>query len=87
LQIKDNVRCCIISSVEPAGVQDFHVTGMRPDAEIVLLGATLQLRGLSHVFQPLGDSSGNLLAYNGTLFFSQKNNSTLFYFYALLSST
>ncbi|PPS00487.1 hypothetical protein GOBAR_AA20164 [Gossypium barbadense] len=37
-------------------------------AEFVFLGATLQLRGVSPVCQPLMDSSGNVLVYNGEIF-------------------
>ena len=34
-------------------------------AELVFLGATLQLRGVTPVSQPLVDSSENILVYNG----------------------
>lgn len=69
LQIKDNVRDCIISSAKLASTSDAdHREGLRFDAEIELLGATLQLRGLSRVFQPLEDVSGNFLVYNGEIF-------------------
>lgn len=34
-------------------------------AELVFLGASLQLRGVTPVSQPLVDSSGNILVYNG----------------------
>ncbi|XVF03184.1 hypothetical protein REPUB_Repub04eG0239300 [Reevesia pubescens] len=37
-------------------------------AELVFIGATLQLRGVTPVSQPLVDSSGNILAYNGEMF-------------------
>ncbi|MBA0862022.1 hypothetical protein Goshw_003579 [Gossypium schwendimanii] len=37
-------------------------------AEFVFLGATLQLRGVSPVCQPLMDSSRNVLVYNGEIF-------------------
>lgn len=36
-------------------------------AEFVFLGATLQLRGVSPVCQPLMDSSRNVLVYNGKI--------------------
>ncbi|XVF43242.1 hypothetical protein PTKIN_Ptkin02bG0024600 [Pterospermum kingtungense] len=39
-----------------------------PFAELVFLGATLQLRGVAPVSQPLVDSSGNVLVYNGEIF-------------------
>ncbi|KAK8659327.1 hypothetical protein V6N13_029532 [Hibiscus sabdariffa] len=37
-------------------------------AELVFLGATLQLRGVAPLSQPLVDSSGNILVYNGEMF-------------------
>ncbi|XWS34198.1 hypothetical protein CRYUN_Cryun21dG0019900 [Craigia yunnanensis] len=37
-------------------------------AELVFVGATLQLRGVNPVSQPLVDSSGNILVYNGEIF-------------------
>ncbi|KAL0693158.1 hypothetical protein Bca4012_060338 [Brassica carinata] len=36
--------------------------------ELHFIGSTLQLRGASPVIQPLVDSSGNILAYNGEVF-------------------
>lgn len=33
--------------------------------ELYFFGATLQLRGVSHIIQPLVDSSGNILVFNG----------------------
>ncbi|KAG6493418.1 hypothetical protein ZIOFF_048401 [Zingiber officinale] len=36
--------------------------------ELYFLGATLQLRGVSHIIQPLVDSSGNILLFNGEIF-------------------
>ncbi|KAJ6844800.1 asparagine synthetase domain-containing protein 1-like isoform X1 [Iris pallida] len=70
LQIKDNVkRACIISSVDPVGAHDIVGTiENRCDAEVEFLGATLQLRGISPVVQPLMDNLGNILVYNGEIF-------------------
>lgn len=38
-------------------------------AEFHFIGAILQLRGLNPVVQPLVDSNGNILLYNGTSYF------------------
>ncbi|XP_038705543.1 asparagine synthetase domain-containing protein C4F6.11c isoform X2 [Tripterygium wilfordii] len=38
------------------------------DAELHFIGATLQLRGLNPIIQPLVDSFGNVLIYNGEIF-------------------
>ena len=37
-------------------------------AELYLLGATLQLRGVNSIVQPLMDASRNILVYNGKLY-------------------
>lgn len=37
--------------------------------ELHFIGSTLQLRGTSPIRQPLVDSSGNILAYNGVVLF------------------
>ncbi|XP_022149042.1 asparagine synthetase domain-containing protein 1 isoform X2 [Momordica charantia] len=37
-------------------------------AELYLIGATLQLRGLNPIVQPLMDASRNILVYNGEIF-------------------
>lgn len=36
-------------------------------AELHFIGATLQLRGMNPIVQPLVDASGNVLVYNGAL--------------------
>lgn len=36
-------------------------------AELHFVGATLQLRGINPIFQPLVDNFGNILIYNGTI--------------------
>ncbi|MQL72891.1 hypothetical protein Taro_005267 [Colocasia esculenta] len=47
------------------GVSD---RGTMSNVELHFLGATLQLRGISPVAQPLTDDSGNILVYNGEIF-------------------
>ncbi|GFY88728.1 asparagine synthase family protein [Actinidia rufa] len=37
-------------------------------AELYFIGATLQLRGRNPIIQPLADTSGNILIYNGEIF-------------------
>ncbi|KAF8378576.1 hypothetical protein HHK36_029921 [Tetracentron sinense] len=37
-------------------------------AELHFIGATLQLRGITPIFQPLVDTYGNILVYNGEIF-------------------
>ncbi|KAF7131758.1 hypothetical protein RHSIM_Rhsim09G0126700 [Rhododendron simsii] len=37
-------------------------------AELYFIGATLQLRGVKPIVQPLVDASGNILVYNGEIF-------------------
>ncbi|CAI9096453.1 OLC1v1032607C1 [Oldenlandia corymbosa var. corymbosa] len=51
---------------EPCGVEN----GCEPDnfGQLHFIGATLQLRGISPIVQPLVDSSGNVLVYNGEIF-------------------
>ncbi|XP_043718521.1 asparagine synthetase domain-containing protein 1 isoform X2 [Telopea speciosissima] len=63
---KNNV--CIVSASEVSWTQDSHVTAMKSVAELHFLGATLQLRGINPVFQPLVDTSSNVLVYNGEIF-------------------
>ncbi|KAJ4960612.1 hypothetical protein NE237_020522 [Protea cynaroides] len=63
---KNNI--CIVSSNEVSCTQDNHFTAMKSVAELHFLGATLQLRGINPVFQPLVDTSGNVLVYNGEIF-------------------
>ncbi|CAK9142424.1 unnamed protein product [Ilex paraguariensis] len=42
--------------------------GTKPFGELHFLGATLQLRGVNPIVQPLVDTSGNILIYNGEIF-------------------
>ncbi|KAI3976704.1 hypothetical protein MKX01_008562 [Papaver californicum] len=48
--------------------QDNSIDGTNSVAELCFFGAELQLRGISPVFQPLVDASGNILVYNGEIF-------------------
>lgn len=43
--------------------------GVKSVADLYFLGATLQLRGAGPISQPLVDTCGNLLVYNGIIFF------------------
>ncbi|GLU09562.1 hypothetical protein SLE2022_264150 [Rubroshorea leprosula] len=40
----------------------------KPFAELLFIGATLQLRGLTPISQPFVDSAGNIFVYNGEIF-------------------
>ncbi|XP_077216962.1 asparagine synthase family protein isoform X1 [Tasmannia lanceolata] len=69
-----------ISSVSFTEIKKYYITSKvittqdtttmvtESDAELHFLGATLQLRGISPVLQPLVDTSGNLLVFNGEIF-------------------
>lgn len=60
---------CIVSSiVEEVNGQSFDGFQESTFAEMLFLGATLQLRGVHPVFQPLRDSWMNILVYNGEIF-------------------
>ncbi|CAL9122930.1 unnamed protein product [Musa textilis] len=63
---EENANNNISSIFEVAIVQDNIIN--RWITELYFLGATLQLRGASPIFQPLVDSSGNILVYNGEIF-------------------
>ncbi|XP_065045098.1 uncharacterized protein LOC135677100 isoform X3 [Musa acuminata AAA Group] len=63
---EENANNNISSIFKVANVQDNIIN--RWIAELYFLGATLQLRGASPIFQPLVDSSGNILVYNGEIF-------------------
>lgn len=52
----------IVSVIEDCG------SSVNDKAELLFIGATLQLRGLYPIFQPLLDSSRNILVYNGEIF-------------------
>lgn len=53
----------ILSVIEDCG------SSVNGKAELLFIGATLQLRGLYPIFQPLLDSSRNILVYNGKVMF------------------
>ncbi|THU51486.1 hypothetical protein C4D60_Mb06t31540 [Musa balbisiana] len=63
---EENANNNISSIFKVSNVQDNIIN--RWFAELYFLGATLQLRGASPIFQPLVDSSGNILVYNGEIF-------------------
>ncbi|XP_022638895.1 asparagine synthetase domain-containing protein 1 isoform X2 [Vigna radiata var. radiata] len=51
-----------VSSSERDNADDIHT------AKLHFFGATLQLRGINPLIQPLVDASGNVLVYNGEIF-------------------
>ncbi|XP_031268038.1 asparagine synthetase domain-containing protein 1 isoform X2 [Pistacia vera] len=48
--------------------EDCISTSVNYRVELLFIGATLQLRGLNPILQPLQDSSKNILVYNGEIF-------------------
>ncbi|GMY25837.1 asparagine synthetase domain-containing protein 1-like isoform X1 [Fagus crenata] len=46
----------------------FDAHGQTHEAELHFIGATLQLRGINPIVQPLIDTYGNILVYNGEIF-------------------
>ncbi|KAG0497134.1 hypothetical protein HPP92_001825 [Vanilla planifolia] len=52
----------------PCCMQNIGGNGVKSVAQLDFIGSTLQLRGLSPVSQPLADTSGNILVYNGEIF-------------------
>lgn len=54
-------------SIEESHFIDNHVLNNTLFGKLIFVGATLQLRGVYPVTQPLVDKSGNILIYNGTL--------------------
>ncbi|WOK91635.1 asparagine synthetase domain-containing protein 1 isoform X2 [Canna indica] len=66
IRLEENAKDNHSSTPEDTGA---HVTNTdKSFAELYFLGATLQLRGVSPIFQPLVDSSGNILVFNGEIF-------------------
>ncbi|XP_042500737.1 asparagine synthetase domain-containing protein 1 isoform X2 [Macadamia integrifolia] len=61
-------HCTATKSVAELHFLDNHCTATNSVAELHFLGATLQLRGINPVFQPLVDTSCNVLVYNGEIF-------------------
>ncbi|OVA00814.1 Class II glutamine amidotransferase domain [Macleaya cordata] len=57
---------CISSANEVT--QDNGFIAVNSVAELHFLGSVLQLRGITPVYQPLVDASGNILVYNGEIF-------------------
>ncbi|CAF2090534.1 unnamed protein product [Brassica napus] len=55
-------------SVFEAGEGTCNLENATTSGELHFIGSTLQLRGTSPIIQPLVDSSGNILAYNGEVF-------------------
>ncbi|KAG0501524.1 hypothetical protein HPP92_001596 [Vanilla planifolia] len=52
----------------PCCMQNIGGDGVKSVAQLDFIGSTLQHRGLSPVSQPLADTSGNILVYNGEIF-------------------
>ncbi|CAN7026404.1 unnamed protein product [Brassica rapa subsp. trilocularis] len=55
-------------SVFEAGEGTCNLENTTSSGELHFIGSTLQLRGTTPILQPLVDSSGNILAYNGEVF-------------------
>ncbi|XXG55544.1 hypothetical protein AAC387_Pa03g3192 [Persea americana] len=67
----DNLKECLLRrGPDHLGSQKVFLgaTTAKSVAELHFLGATLQLRGISPVHQPLVDTTGNILVYNGEIF-------------------
>ncbi|XP_057494290.1 uncharacterized protein LOC130779615 isoform X2 [Actinidia eriantha] len=68
LQYHTETSICISSaSDEPFLVEEVR-DKPKCIAELYFIGATLQLRGRNPIIQPLADTSGNILIYNGEIF-------------------
>lgn len=63
---RQTLDCIISTSGEPC-IQG-NGLGTRSVARLHLIGATLQLRGTNPIAQPLVDTSGNILVYNGMIY-------------------
>lgn len=73
----DSVGCkkVFLNSKTSASVEDREILSVVEDcgssvnggAELLFIGATLQLRGVNPIIQPLLDSSRNILVYNGEI--------------------
>ncbi|KAI8022028.1 Asparagine synthetase domain-containing protein 1 [Camellia lanceoleosa] len=59
---------CISSASEEPCMLDNDFDKPKCVAELFFLGATLQLRGINPIIQPLVDAAGNILVYNGEIF-------------------
>lgn len=61
-----SMKDCISSTLGDVSTKDGITT--KSIAELDFIGATLQLRGINPVSQPLVDVSGNILVYNGEIY-------------------
>lgn len=61
----DSINDDSTSTFEVVSTIDVGATTTKSVAELHFLGATLQLRGVTPVHQPLVDTKGNILVYNG----------------------
>ncbi|KAL0336542.1 UNVERIFIED_CONTAM: Asparagine synthetase domain-containing protein 1 [Sesamum radiatum] len=68
LEVDDERKDCIVQSfVQKEGAVE-NGCGSELRGELGFIGATLQLRGVNPVVQPLTDPFGNVLVYNGEIF-------------------
>ncbi|CAL5396377.1 unnamed protein product [Camellia sinensis] len=63
----NSCHCITFASEEPC-MLDNDFGKPKCVAELFFLGATLQLRGINPIIQPLVDAAGNILVYNGEIF-------------------
>ncbi|CAL5399297.1 unnamed protein product [Camellia sinensis] len=63
----NSCHCITFASEEPC-MLDNDFDKPKCVAELFFLGATLQLRGINPIIQPLVDATGNILVYNGEIF-------------------
>ncbi|KAL0889558.1 hypothetical protein Bca101_013541 [Brassica carinata] len=70
--LQPNVPTCaqepVTLSISEAGEGTHNLENATSSGELHFIGSTLQLRGTNPIIQPLVDSSGNILAYNGEVF-------------------
>lgn len=74
----------LLHSNNPTSIDDRQIFSVIEDrssslngkAELLFIGATLQLRGLYPIFQPFLDSSRNILVYNGKIMFSSRKSTS-----------
>uniref|UniRef100_A0A0D3DAN5 Glutamine amidotransferase type-2 domain-containing protein n=1 Tax=Brassica oleracea var. oleracea TaxID=109376 RepID=A0A0D3DAN5_BRAOL len=64
--LQPKLPTCAQESVSGEGT--CNLENATTSGELHFIGSTLQLRGTSPIIQPLVDSSGNILAYNGEVF-------------------
>lgn len=73
IHLQQNVSTCgqdsVTLSVFEASGGTYDLEETTSLGELHFIGSTLQLRGTSPIRQPLVDSSGNILAYNGVVLF------------------